>query len=62
MFMGVCSLLLRCNSKSIGYRLLLVILDLLTQLVNPCMLNYSQRQIHKQAGPRKMAGYLAEKT
>ncbi|PHM74023.1 hypothetical protein Xkoz_01230 [Xenorhabdus kozodoii] len=36
-------------------------LDLLTQLVNPCMLNYSQRQIHKQANQRKIPGYLTEK-
>ncbi|TYP07488.1 hypothetical protein LY16_01722 [Xenorhabdus doucetiae] len=36
-------------------------LDLLTQLGNPCMLNCSQRQIHKQARPRKTVGDLAEK-
>ncbi len=45
-----------------AYRLLLAMLDLFTQLVNPCMLNYSQRQIHKQARPRKTVGDLAEKT
>ncbi|CBJ88151.1 conserved hypothetical protein [Xenorhabdus nematophila F1] len=35
--------------------------DLLTQLGNPCMLNYSQRQIHKQVRPRKMVDDLIKK-
>ncbi len=35
--------------------------DLLTQLGKPCMLNYSQRQIHKQVGPRKITSNMAEK-
>lgn len=43
-------------------RLLLVMLDPLTQLDNPCMLNYSQRQIHKQVRPRKIVANLVKKT
>ncbi|SIP71406.1 conserved hypothetical protein [Xenorhabdus innexi] len=41
---------------------MLVIRDLLTQLGNPCMLNYSQRQIHKQVRPRKMTDNRLEKS
>ncbi|CDG19704.1 conserved protein of unknown function [Xenorhabdus poinarii G6] len=60
--MRICSLLLRHNLKSIGIdRLLLVMFDLLTQLVNPCKLNCSQRQIHKQSEPQKMGDDLTKK-